>query len=152
MLFVAFVGPGPFEVIMAIGEVEAVKFASPEYVAVIECVPAESEDVVKVAEPERSFDAPIIEAPSLKMTDSPLGICTDDVTVAVKIIYCPLELEVNEVEVAAGLMLSVTGLLVLGARNESPPYLAVNVCGPPDRLNTMRYATPEETEPVPILV
>jgi hypothetical protein len=81
---------------------------SPEYAAVIECVPTESEDVLHVAAPEESPTAEHPEmalAPSRKPTE-PVGVPELPVTVAVKVTDCPsvegFEEEPSETVAVAG--------------------------------------------------
>jgi hypothetical protein len=53
------------------------------------CNPPAREAVDMLAEPKRRLWVPITVAPSLKVT-VPSGVPADDVTVAVKVIVCPM--------------------------------------------------------------
>ena len=105
------------------------KVALPEYLAVIECVPTVSADVVKVATaPLFSVPLPIMVVPSRKFT-VPVGVPEVlDVIVAVNVTGTPLAAEaaelINAAVVALGgaaVMVSVTATEVLAVKLESPP-------------------------------
>ena len=86
-------------------EVDAAKFASPEYWTVMECEPVARLEVVSVAEPEIRFAAPICVAPSKKVA-VPVGVPEPDLgaTVAVKVTLWPVSscvLEADSVVVVA---------------------------------------------------
>ena len=99
---VSCVADGETEVVVAIfagtetvmkrgAEVDAAKFASPEYWTVRECVPFVRVEVVSVAEPELRFAVPIWVVPSRKAT-VPVGVPEPDLgaTVAVKVTLWPV--------------------------------------------------------------
>ena len=72
------------------GEMLPVKFPLPGYTAVIECEPAASAEVVKVAWPLFNKWVPRVVPPSLKVT-LPAGtpVPEDGETVAVNVTDCP---------------------------------------------------------------
>lgn len=72
-------------------EVDAAKFVSPEYDAVIECAPTASVEVLNVAISELTVPLPICVAPSLKVI-VPVGLPDPDfgATVAVNVTGCPV--------------------------------------------------------------
>jgi hypothetical protein len=88
-------------------EVDAAKFASPEYAAVMLCDPTVSDDVLKVAVPPLNVAVPSEFAPSLNVT-VPVGVPLPDcgATVAVNVTLCLLVNcafdALSEVVVAAG--------------------------------------------------
>ena len=97
---------GAFIVSSSITDALAAKLASPEYLAVIECVPTAKEDVLNVACAfAPSEPLPIWLVPSRKVT-LPVGVpLTALETAAVKVSCCPAVTvaaeEVSAVEVAA---------------------------------------------------
>ena len=78
-------------------EVDAAKFASPEYWTVRECVPFVRVEVVSVAEPELRFAVPIWVVPSKKAA-VPVGVPEPDLgaTVAVNVTLWPVVICVLE--------------------------------------------------------
>ena len=95
-------------VCVRVEEVLPVKFASPLYVAVIECGPNVNDDVANVATPlPFSVPVPSVATPSLNVT-VPIAVPDPEpeaVTVAVKVTDCPtadgFPLDTTEVVVAA---------------------------------------------------
>ena len=85
---VAMVGTGLLTVCERAAEVLALKFVSPLYVAVIECVAADSALVEYVATPLVMVLVAKAAAPSKKVT-VPDGVPTPDVVVAVKVTEVP---------------------------------------------------------------
>ena len=69
---------------MTVLEVLPLKFVSPLYVAVIECDPAVSNDVLKAVAPAFSMPVPIEAVPSKNVT-VPVGVPPVPVTVAVNV-------------------------------------------------------------------
>src|SRR5580658_710295 len=72
-------------------DVDAAKFASPEYVAAIKCEPTDRVDVSSAADPDEFSDTvPNCVAPSLNVT-VPVGTPDPDfgATAAVNVIACP---------------------------------------------------------------
>jgi hypothetical protein len=105
-------------------EVLDMLFASPLYVAVIECVATLSVDVEYVATPEPfSVVVPSVVAPSLKVT-FPVGVPFDPETVAVNVTDWPktdgFALEVNVVVVAVEFTTCETVFDVLPLLSVSP--------------------------------
>jgi hypothetical protein len=105
------------------------KAALPAYLQVMEWVPTESVDVVKVATALLfSVPAPRVAVPSRKVT-VPVGVpeVLDEI-VAVNVTGAPLDAEAADMSKAAvvaaaavGVMVSVTTADELGAKLESPP-------------------------------
>jgi len=67
-------------------EVAAVSLASPEYFAVMECVPVPNEDVVNAAEPFASVPAPNTVLPSRNCT---VPVASEGVTVTANVTAAP---------------------------------------------------------------
>jgi hypothetical protein len=119
-----------FTVSLNFGEVLGANLVSPEYVAVMERVPAASEEVVNVAVPPANDPVPSVVLPSLKVTTSPSGGAPAlELTVAVKVTACPtlvgFEEEVTAVLVAILLTTCFSKGEVLAVKFASPPYAAV---------------------------
>ena len=122
--------PYRFTVSLNFGEVLGANLVSPEYVAVMERVPAASEEVVNVAVPPAKDPVPSVVLPSLKVTTSPSGGAPAvELTVAVKVTACPtlvgLEEEVTAVLVAILFTTCFSTGEVLAVKFASPPYAAV---------------------------
>jgi len=142
-------------------EVLAARVALPEYLAVIECVPTVSVDVVKVATaPPFSVPLPSGVVPSRKVT-VPVGVPEVlDVIVAVNVTAAPLDAETaeltNKVVVAVGaaaVMVSVSAAEVLAAKVELPEYWAVIECMPTASVDVVKVATaPPFSVPLPSVV
>ena len=64
--------------------VAVLKLVSPEYIAVIECVPPVRVDTTRFAAPEVRLTMPRLVAPSKKFT-LPVGVPADDDTAAVSV-------------------------------------------------------------------
>jgi hypothetical protein len=115
--------------------------------AVIECVPTVSVEVVKVATPlPFNVPAPSAVIPSRNVS-VPLGVPgLLDVIVAVNVTGAPLDAEAPELTstavVAAGVMVSVTAVELLAVKLESPPYAAVMECVPTVSIEIVRVALP----------
>lgn len=142
-------------------EVLLAKVALPEYLAVTECVPTVSVDVVKVVTALLfSVPVPSVVVPSMKVT-VPVGVPEVlDVIVAVNVNGAPLAAEAaeltNEAVVAtsaAGVMVSVTAAETLPAKFALPLYLAVIKCAPTVSTDVVKVATPLVfSVPVPSVV
>jgi len=79
------------------GDVLGEKVASPEYVAVIECGPAVSDDVVNIALPPDKPAVPSVFPPFLNVTISPSGgVPVLELIVAAKVTACPMVLRYDE--------------------------------------------------------
>jgi hypothetical protein len=141
------------------GDVLPASLLSPPYIAVTECAPSASVDVVNVATPA-PFNVPVPStvAPSIKVTvpvGTPLpGFC---VTVAVKVTLVPTftfaALAIRVVDVCARLTVTTTAFDVLAALFVSPPYTAVIECCPTASVVVMNVASPEPFNvPVPSIV
>jgi hypothetical protein len=107
-------------------EVLPAKFALPLYLAVIECAPTASVDVVKVATPlPFSVPVPSVVVPSRKVT-VPVGVpeVLDEI-VAVSVNGLPLNAAAaeltNAAAVAVGVIVSVIAGETLAVNLESPP-------------------------------
>jgi hypothetical protein len=119
-----------FTVSLNFGEVLGENLVSPEYVAVMERVPAASEEVVNVAMPPARDPVPSVELPSLKVTTSPSGGAPElELTVAVKVTVCPTVVGFEEDVVAVLVAILFTTCFntgeVLEVKCASPPYTAV---------------------------
>lgn len=135
------------------------KLASPPYAALIEWVPAASEEVENVATPDAlSVPVPRVVEPSLNVT-IPVGVpmlpAAFD-TVAVNVTCCPvvaaLGAAVTAVIVSATVTISVTiAVEVLPRKLVSPEYFAVIEWIPTDSDEVMNAACPFTfSVPVPI--
>jgi hypothetical protein len=134
---------------MSAVEVQLAKVALPEYLAVTECVPTASVDVVKVATP-LPFNAPVprVVVPSRKVT-IPVGVPEVlDRIVAVNVSGAPLDAEAEELTITAVVpagtavvMISVSAPEVLLAKVALPEYLAVTECVPTASVDVVKVAT-----------
>ena len=114
-------------------EVDPAKVASPPYCAVIECVPAASVEVAKVAEPEPfSVPGPSVVAPSRNIT-VPVGtfvplagvtLAMNETLAPVVPVAGPVNIVVVEISVPA-FTVSVRAVEVLVENLVSPLYFAV---------------------------
>jgi hypothetical protein len=100
----------------SVEDAEPLKFSSPPYVAVTECVATDSDDVEKVATPLLlSVPVPIVDVPSRNVTVPP-GVVPGPETVAEKVTGWPnfegLRLEESDVADAAFVTVRVMGPVV----------------------------------------
>jgi hypothetical protein len=131
-------------------EVLLAKFALPVYLAVIECVPTVSVEVVKLATAALfSVPVPSVAVPSRKVT-IPVGVPElVDVIVAVNVSGLPLDAEAAEATMVAvvaaaatEVMVSVIAAEVLLAEFALPAYLPVIECVPTASVEVVKVATP----------
>jgi hypothetical protein len=152
------VGAAGVMVSMSAVEVQLAKVALPEYLAVRECVPTASVDVVKVATP-LPFNAPVprVVVPSRNVT-IPVGVPEVlDRIVAVNVSGAPLDAEAAELTITAvvpagtaAVMISVSAPEVLLAKVALPEYLAVTECVPTASVDVVKVATaPPLSVPLP---
>lgn len=148
----------PLMVIARARDVDTAKFVSPGYCAVIECAPAVSEDVEKLAaDAEFSVAVPSEVVPSRKVIIPVGDFCAlVGVTLTMNVTLAPCAADDGPVSVvtvgisAGALMVIVSALDVLVAKFASPPYFAVIVCAPAERAVVESVATPAALSvPVP---
>jgi hypothetical protein len=131
--------PYLFTVWLNFGEALGENLVSPEYVAVMERVPAASAEVVKLAPPPDNGPVPNVVLPSLKLTISPSGGApAPELIVAVNVTCCPtvmgFEEEVTAVLVAILFTTCFRTGEVLELKCASPPYTAVMLKVPPEKV------------------
>jgi hypothetical protein len=138
-------------------DVLILKFESPPYSAVMECVPAVRADVLSAATP-LPFRTPVpsVAAPSLNVT-VPVGVPPVDVTVAVNVTDCPnvdaFGADVSVVVVVPLLTVCVSVVDVLLVKLPSPSYAAVMACDPAASVELENVAWPPALSvPVPNVV
>src|ERR1700683_1825264 len=131
-------------------DVLPVKSLSPPYTTVIECVPTEREEMLKLATPEPfSVAVPSTVVPSSKVT-VPVGVPEPGalaVTVVVNVTDWPKSDgfvdELTLVLVPSSPTVWLTAGDVLPVKSLSPPYTTVIECVPTEREEMLKLATPE---------
>src|SRR5271157_1387248 len=122
----------------------------------MECDPAASPAVLKLACPPLSVPVPSVAPPFLKVT-MPVGVpVVVDFTVAVKVTVAPKAAgffdETTETELPALLTFWIRGGDVLPANFESPPYTASIALVPTGNAEVVKLAEPPLNVPVPSTV
>jgi hypothetical protein len=144
--------PGQFTVWVIAVEVLGATVLSPPYTAVMRCLPRLRAAVLKVAVPEVSDPVPRVVVPSLKVT---VPVAEEGVTAAVKVTDWPsvdgFWEEVRTVLLTWRTVWTSVGD-VLPESLASPPYTAVMLWLPTDRLGVMSTAFPAFRALVPRLV
>src|SRR5580658_2184914 len=142
--------PSSLTVWLTADDVLPVKSLSPPYTTVIECVPTDSDEVLRVPTPEPfNVAVPRTVVPSSKVT-VPVGVPDPGalaVTVVVNVTDWPksegLADELTLVLVPSSPTVWLTADDVLPVKSLSPPYTTVIECVPTEREDVLKVATPE---------
>src|ERR1700722_3788879 len=130
--------------------------SAPPYAAVIAVDPTGKAAVETLAVPSFNATVPKVVVPAVKVTLPNGSTPVDDVTVAVKVTFCPAEEgfadDVSTVVVEAGFTTSSNTEDVLFEDSSSPLYSAVRVCVPTRTSAFVIVATPPTngSDPTPV--